>query len=103
MPETLQVEVVFAMPDEQQLITVSLPQGATVADAIAASDIAAKFPDVDLAALPAGIWGRPADRQAVVKNGDRVEIYRRLLRDPREARRELAQAGLTMRRTDERE
>lgn len=101
MSESLQVEVVFALPTQQHLISVTLRRGATIADAIAVSGIAGKFPDINLDALPTGIWGRAADRATLVNDGDRVEIYRQLLRDPREARRELAQAGLTMRGSDE--
>jgi len=94
---TIRVEVAFALPAEQVLISVSLPADATVDDAIAASGIAERFPDERLQTLETGIWGRLAERQATVRDGDRVEIYRPLLRDPREARRELAQSGLTMR------
>ncbi len=97
MSKPLEVEVVFALPEEQQLLVVSLSQGATVADAIAAAGVAGKFPEIDMDSLEVGIWGRVTDRDALVKAGDRVEIYRPLLRDPREARRDLAQAGLTMR------
>ena len=97
MPDSLQIEVAFALPEKQFLTAVVLPPGATVAEAVAASGVAAEFPDVDVDSLPTGVWGHPADRSAMLKDGDRVELYRPLLRDPREARRELAQAGLTMR------
>ena len=97
MPENINVEVVFASSADQELVSVSLQNGATVADAIALSAIAKKFPAEDLDAMRTGIWGHIVDRSAIVKDGDRVEIYRPLLRDPRDARRELAQSGLTMR------
>lgn len=97
MPGKLNVEVVFALPRRQVLVTVTLEEGATVAEAIHASGLAERFPDEQLDALPTGIWGRPADRDAVVSDGDRVEVYRPLEIDPREARRQLAQAGRTMR------
>jgi len=90
------VEVVFALPVEQILMSVSLPADATVEDAIAASGIAEQFPNEDLQLLETGIWGRRTERQARVRNGDRVEIYRPLRRNPRDARRELARSGLTM-------
>ncbi len=101
MHDLLQIEVVFALPEKQHLTVVSVPAGTTVGEAVEAAGIADKFPDVDVETLPTGIWGRPASRQAAVKEGDRVELYRPLLRDPREARRELAQAGLTMRGADD--
>ena len=91
------VEVVFALPRRQVLLGVNLEEGSTVADAVEASGLAAQFPEEQLDALPTGIWGRPADRDCVVRDGDRVEIYRPLEIDPREARRQLAQAGRTMR------
>ena len=97
MAEVISVEVVFALPAEQLLVSVSLDDGATVADAIGGSNLAAQFPDVDLDALQAGIWGRPVSRTQRVCDGDRVELYRPLQMDPRETRRELAQSGLTMR------
>lgn len=69
--------------------------GATVADVIAAT-LPSRFPDEPLSALQAGIWGRPVDRSRVLSDGDRVELYRPLRRDPKEARRELAAAGKSM-------
>lgn len=97
MPGKVSVEVVFALPRQQLLVEVSLKEGATVADAIDASGLAARFPDEQIEALPTGIWGRPADRDHAVSDGDRVEIYRPLEIEPREARRRLAEAGRTMR------
>ncbi|MDH3614253.1 MAG: RnfH family protein [Gammaproteobacteria bacterium] len=97
MARNINVEVVFASAASQELVSVSLHAGATVADAITLSAIAKKFPAEDLDAMRTGIWGRTVDRSASVRHGDRVEIYRPLLRDPRDARRELAQSGLTMR------
>ena len=82
----MQVEVVFALPERQVLVTVSVPDDATVADVLTASRIARQFPD-DLDALQAGIWGQPVDRSQVVKEGDRIELFRPLEMDPREARR----------------
>lgn len=97
MTEQIAVEVVFARPDSQSLVALSLDEGATVAAAIDRSGLAGDYPDEPLAILPAGIWGRMVDRDCVLKDGDRVEIYRPLQLDPREARRRLAQLGLTMR------
>ncbi len=93
----IDIEVVFALATEQSLVKVSLQEGATVEEAIALSGIVEKYPDEDLSALQTGIWGHHVERHALVKSGDRVELYRPLLRDPRDARRELARAGLTMR------
>jgi len=97
MAEPLQVEVVFALPKQQVLLTITVDEGATIAEVIAMSGLAEKFPDEALHDLETGVWGHPVNRDYCVKAGDRVELYRRLQRDPREARRELAQSGLTMR------
>ena len=94
------VEVVYALPDRQLLIAISLPAGSTVADAIKRSNIQASFDGHDLAAMNTGIWGRPVARDHVIEDGDRIEIYRPLEIDPREVRRQRALLGETMRRTN---
>ena len=86
MGSDLTVEVVFALPDRQVLESVNVAGGATVQDAIAAAGIAERFPGENVDALPVGIWGRPVARDSRVADGDRVEIYRPLEIDPREAR-----------------
>ena len=83
----MQVEVVFALPDRQVLEALEVENGATVAEAIARSGIARRFPETDLSELQVGVWGRTVDRSRVLREGDRVEIYRPLEMDPREARR----------------
>jgi putative ubiquitin-RnfH superfamily antitoxin RatB of RatAB toxin-antitoxin module len=97
--DRIAVEVVFGRPDSQALVVLSLEQGATVASAIAGSGLAQNYPDEQIADLPVGIWGRIVDRERVLIDGDRIEIYRPLQLEPREARRRLAQLGLTMRET----
>lgn len=96
MEADIQVEVVFATADQQQLIQVTLPAGATVYDAITNSSIARYFPEYDLDVLQVGVWGRLAARDRVLSDGDRVELYRALELDPRDARRQLALLGQTM-------
>lgn len=92
----INVEIVFALPDKQRLLALSLPEGSTVADAIAESSLARSFPGHDFATADVGIWGRAVSREHVLAEGDRVEIYRRLRLDPKEARRQLALLGRTM-------
>ena len=77
-------------------MALTLAEGATVSDAIEQSDMAKHFPDADLDALQVGIWGRVVSREQPLNDGDRVELYRPLQRDPREARRQLAATGGTM-------
>ncbi len=96
MARQISVEVVFALPDVQVLVTVTMEAGASVADAIRQSGIPERFPGQRLDALQTGIWGRPVERSCRVRDGDRVELYRPLQLDPREARRRLAESGRTM-------
>jgi putative ubiquitin-RnfH superfamily antitoxin RatB of RatAB toxin-antitoxin module len=83
----MRVEVVLARADKQVLSELELPEGATVADVIEASNISRQFPGTDLGQLKAGIWGKQVVRSCEVQDGDRVELYRSLEMDPREARR----------------
>ena len=81
------VNVVYALPSRATEIELRLPAGTTVADAIARSRIAERHPEVDFARAPTGIFGRRVRRDAVLADGDRVEIYRRLATDPKDIRR----------------
>ena len=83
----MRVEIVFALPDRQELRSLDVEEGASVADVIRRSGIVRQFPAAGLEGLQAGIWGRPVDRAHVVRDGDRVELYRPLDIDPKEARR----------------
>lgn len=87
MVVTIQVELVFAMPDKQVLRSVTVPEGSTVADVISEGNLSRDFPDLVPDDMQAGIWGRLVDRDHIVKADDRVELYRPLEMDPREARR----------------
>ena len=100
VPDKVGIEVVFGRLDSQSLVALSLEKGATVAVAIDRSGLARVYPDESLSDLSTGIWGRVVDRDCVLKDGDRVEVYRPLQLDPREARRRLAQLGLTMRESE---
>ena len=90
------VEVAFATPGKQLLLTVTVPTGATVSDVVAGSGIIEAFPEQNPQALSFGIWGKEVAGDTLVSAGDRVEIYRPLNLDPREARRQLALSGRTM-------
>ncbi|MDU9042311.1 RnfH family protein [Pseudomonas corrugata] len=85
----IEIEVVYATVQRQVLRTFRVSQGTTVRAALAASGIAEAFPELDLATCPVGIFGKviaDPERQAV-QAGDRLEIYRPLLADPKEIRR----------------
>ena len=90
------VEIVAALPDRQKLIELDVPAGSTVADVIELSQILRYFPELKEAELETGIWGKLAARHTEVRAGDRVELYRPLFIEPREARRQLALVGKTM-------
>ncbi len=98
MSETINVEVVYALPQEQALIKVKLPQGATVADAIEASGVIGKHPEIDLARNKLGIFGKLTKQDAPLRDRDRVEIYRPLIADPKEVRRKRAEEGKAMKK-----
>lgn len=98
--DLITVEVVFALADRQELIAVTIPADSTVRDAIEASAIASRFPDHDLSSGQVGIWGRLVERDHRLRDGERVELYRPLKIDPREARRQLAAEGRSMGRRD---
>ena len=73
--------------DFSSIAPFTIEEAYEVADAIERSDIADAFPGVNLDGLQAGIWGSPAERNRLLREGDRVELYRPLAMDPREARR----------------
>ena len=91
MPGNISVEVVYALPQKQYLQQVTLEEGATVEQAIAASGLMALRTDIDLSQNKVGIWSRPARLQDEVHDGDRVEIYRPLIADPKALRRQRAE------------
>lgn len=88
----MRVEVVYATAAEQVVVEVELPAAATAAEAIRASGILEKFPEIDPARWMLGIYGERVTSEAALHDGDRVEIYRPLVADPKEARRRRARA-----------
>lgn len=92
----ISVEIVFALAESQELLAVSVPTGSTVADVISISGFVECFPQHNLADLAVGIWGRVVENDRTVVDGDRVEIYRPLELNPRDARRKFAEVGRTM-------
>jgi uncharacterized protein len=86
----IRVTVVYALPDAATEITVRLPEGATVAEAIERSGIRTRLNGVDVDGGPVGIFGKRARRDAVLSDGDRVELYRPLSIEPKQARRRRA-------------
>lgn len=90
MPD-ITVEVVYALPEKQYLRQVKLAQGSCVEQAIRASGLLELRHDIDLTQNKIGIYSRPVKLQDEVNEGDRVEIYRPLIADPKELRRQRAE------------
>ncbi len=86
------VEVAYALPDEQFLKEMTVPEGATIADVIEQSGLLELYPDIDLEKNGVGIFSKASKLDTVVREHDRVEVYRPLIADPKEARRKKAAA-----------
>lgn len=89
----IQVEVAFARPDNQLIIPLEVSPEATVEEVIRASGILDKFPEIDLAENKVGIFGKLTKMDNTLRDGDRIEIYRKLIADPKEVRRKRAAEG----------
>ncbi len=92
----INIELVFATSDKQRLSSVAIRPGTTAREAIVQSDTGSEYPEFELSRCPLGIWGRVVADDRILVEGDRLEVYRPLRRDPREARRELALKGRNM-------
>jgi hypothetical protein len=86
----LQIEVAYAAPARQSLLKIIIQPGSTIQAAIEQSGILTMFPEIDLNVQKVGIFGKSRQLTDIVQNGDRIEIYRPLLIDPKEARRKKA-------------
>ena len=98
MSDMINIEVVYALPHEQVLLKLKLPQGSTVAEAVQASGVVDKHPEINLAQNKLGIYGKLSKADAVLRDKDRVEIYRPLIADPKEVRRKRAEEGKAMKK-----
>lgn len=99
MAASINVEVVYALPDRQVLLVLNLPEGATVAEAIEASGVLAKHPEIDLDKVnKIGIFGKLCKADTTLRDRDRVEIYRPLIADPKAVRKKRAEEGKAMKK-----
>lgn len=98
MPETISVEVVYPLPQKQEIFTVRLAAGASVRQAIEASGVLQKYPEIDLSKNKLGVFAKMAKPDAVLRDKDRVEIYRPLIADPKEVRKQRAAEGKVMKK-----
>ncbi|WP_025915445.1 RnfH family protein [Herminiimonas sp. CN] len=86
----LQVQVCFAKPDSVLLRDVLVPPGSTLQAAIEHSGILSEMPEIDLSACQVGIYAKLKTLETILRDGDRIEIYRPLIADPKESRRRRA-------------
>jgi putative ubiquitin-RnfH superfamily antitoxin RatB of RatAB toxin-antitoxin module len=96
--ESINVEVAYALPDKQRIMKVNVDAGTTVGAAIVQSGIMMEFPELDLEHSDVGIFGKATPMTTVLKDGDRVEIYRPLIADPKAVRRQRAAEGKAMKK-----
>lgn len=93
--QRLSVEVAYALRDRQVLIALDMEAGSTVRGAIERSGLLAQFPEIDLVQDQVGVFGKLVELDTLLRDGDRVEIYRPLIADPRDARREKVRRSKT--------
>ncbi|MCX7627433.1 MAG: RnfH family protein [Methylophilaceae bacterium] len=92
------VEVAYALPQQQVILPLKVPVGTTAEQAIRASGILTRFPEIDLTKNKVGIFGKLTRLDTVLRERDRVEIYRPLIADPKEVRRRRAEEGKVMKK-----
>jgi len=100
MAEQVSVEVAFALPQRQTLLSLSVPAGSTVQQVIEKSGILTSYPEIKLDLNKVGIWSRTVKLDELVKQGDRIEIYRPLIADPKDMRRRRAEKAKEEGRAD---
>jgi len=96
----LNVEVAYGLPTKQSLVELAVAEGASVEDVIKASNLLTEYPDIDLSTSKVGIWSRVVKLRDSVKDGDRIEIYRPLIADPKEIRKRRAEKAKEEGRAD---
>lgn len=98
--QSIKIEVAFALPDRQTLLEVSIVKGTTVKDAVVQSGIMQRYPEIDLEVNAVGIWNRTCKLTDVPREGDRIEVYRPLIADPKDVRRRRAEKAKEEGRAD---
>ena len=87
----INIEIVFALPTKATTLNIEVFQGTTAEQAVIQSGIIKKCPEIDATALTLGVWNRTVKLNHELKDGDRVEIYRPVIADPKDARRKRAE------------
>jgi putative ubiquitin-RnfH superfamily antitoxin RatB of RatAB toxin-antitoxin module len=94
------IEIVYGTPQRQEIINIEVDENTTIEQAIMVSGIIEEFPEIDLAVNIVGIWNRVAKLKDIVKDLDRIEVYRPLLADPKEVRKRRAEKAKEEGRAD---
>jgi len=92
--DAITIEVTYALPAKQTLLSLSVPQGTSVLEALEQSGILVLHSDIDLSINKVGIWYKTTKLDTILNEGDRVEIYRPLIADPKEVRKKRAQKAV---------
>ena len=92
------IEVAYATPQQQLILECEVESGTNVRDAVRQSGIAQHFPQIDLENCELGVFGKAVPADYELSDGDRIEIYRPLIADPKEIRRQRAARGLKMKK-----
>ncbi len=98
MPDSIKVEVVFALAHKQEIFAATLPAGSSAREAIEACGVLAKYPEIDLARNKIGVFAKLVKPDTPLRDRDRVEIYRPLIADPKEVRKQRAAEGKVMKK-----
>lgn len=95
----MKIEVIYALPERQELVILDLPEGSTALQAVESSGLLQKYPDIEPGGRnKLGVFAKLVKADAVLRERDRVEIYRPLIADPKEVRRQKAAEGKVMKR-----
>jgi len=98
MSEMISVEVIYPVRQKQEVFLLRVAEGTTVREAIEASGILAKYPEIDLAKNKLGVFAKLTKPDTPLRDRDRVEIYRPLIADPKEVRKQRAAEGKVMKK-----
>ncbi len=88
--QVIVVEVAYVKPEQQKIVEIKITKGSSIEQAIIESGMLLEYPEIDLKKLEVGIFGKVLKKDHIIKSGDRIEIYRPLIQDPKEARRNRA-------------
>lgn len=98
MDELINIEVVYALPDQQVVVPMNLPAGTSLSQALEASGLPGKYPEIDMVKGKFGSYSKLLKLDTILRDRDRVEIYRPLIADPKEVRKQRAAEGKVMKK-----